>query len=434
MQQERGTLWAWSRIVLVLLLVGVVAACAGEGTPAETGEEPAQPEATEVPVEETEAPEEPAEATEAPEEPAEEGRWQEPIVIGWTPPDITGVFKTATDFFEQAAEEANAQGFNVEVISQSPATHTAFADQVGIIEDYIQREVDVIVISPVEVEVVKPAIQQANEAGIPVIIVNLLEPIEDVQVESYIGFDNTEAAEVSAYATLDYFGGPGVLGEGEQVDVSPDTYLDLEWWTDLYGDLSEDERAQIEATGEIIEGIAGGFFSTARLRGYHNVIDQYPNVTIAGEPCAADWNREKGISCTEDILQRHPDGGLDFIWAASNEMGLGAMLALESAERLETADGGPTLDDMNVAVFTNDVTPESVSRIGEGRMIAETHHGFAEWGWFGTEFAVKVACGIDVPQTQDIRPRTVYEGNADQFYPDPVLPEIDWESIKEDCQ
>ena len=32
------------------------------------------------------------------------GRWQEPIVIGWTPPDITGVFKTATDFFEKAAE------------------------------------------------------------------------------------------------------------------------------------------------------------------------------------------------------------------------------------------------------------------------------------------------------------------------------------------
>jgi ABC-type sugar transport system substrate-binding protein len=30
----------------------------------------------------------------------EGGRWQEEIVIGWTPPDITGVFKTATVFFE----------------------------------------------------------------------------------------------------------------------------------------------------------------------------------------------------------------------------------------------------------------------------------------------------------------------------------------------
>ena len=83
-------------------------------------------------------------------------RWEEEIVIGWTPPDITGVFKTATDFFEAAAEDANANGFNVEVITQSPASHTDFSDQVAIIEDYIQREVDVIAISPIEVEVIKP--------------------------------------------------------------------------------------------------------------------------------------------------------------------------------------------------------------------------------------------------------------------------------------
>ena len=104
----------------------------------------------------TQAPEaQPPAATEAP---AAVERWSEPIVIGWTPPDITGVFKTATDFFELAAEDANAQGLDVEVISQSPATHIAFADQVAIIEDYIQRGVDVIAISPIEVEVIKGAV------------------------------------------------------------------------------------------------------------------------------------------------------------------------------------------------------------------------------------------------------------------------------------
>ena len=426
-------LLTWSRILLTVLLIAIVTAC-GAGTgeqAAEPTEAPAE-EPTEAPAEEpTEAPAE--EATEAPAEETEAGRWQEPIVIGWTPPDITGVFQTATNYFEAAAEQANENGFDVQVISQSPATHTDFGDQVAIIEDYIQRDVDVIAISPTEVQVVMPAIQSANEAGIPVIIVNLLEPIEGVTVASYIGFDNTEAAEVSGYAVLDYFGGPGVLGSGEQVEVEPDTYLDHEWWSNLYGDMSEDEMGQIQARGEIIEGIAGGFFSTARLNGFHNVVDQFSGIEILGEPCAADWNREKGIACTEDILQRHPDN-LDFIWAASNEMGLGAMLALESAGRLETASGEPSLGDESIAVFTNDVTPESVERIREGKIIAETHHGFAEWGWFGTEFAVKVVCGIEVPQTQDIRPRTVYQGNADQFYPDPQLPEIDWEQIKNDCQ
>jgi len=381
----------------------------------------------------TPAPAPPAEepAAEAPE--AEAARWEEPIVIGWTPPDITGVFKTATDFFEASAAAGNAQGLDIEIISQSPATHVSFADQVAIIEDYIQRDVDAIAISPIEVEVIKPAVQKANEEGIPVIIVNLLEPIEGLDIDSYIGFDNTVAAEVTAYAILDYFGGPGVLGAGEMVEVEPDAYLDYEFWKGLYDGMSDEDKAAIQAKGAIIEGIAGGFFSTARLNGFNNVMSQFPGIEIVGEPCAADWNREKGVNCAEDILQANPED-LDFIWAASNEMGLGAMLASEAAGRLELATDGPSLGNETVAIFTNDVTPESVDRIAEGKMIAETTHGFADWGWFGTEFAVKVVCGMDVPETFDIRPRIAYIENARQFYPDPVLPDIDWESIKEACQ
>jgi ribose transport system substrate-binding protein len=358
-------------------------------------------------------------------------RAEEEIVIGWTPPDITGVFKTATDFFEMAAEEANGAGFNVRVISRSPATHTAFADQLAIIEDFISQSVDVIAISPADTEAVKPAIQQANEADIPVIMVNLLEPQDDIEVASYIGFDNSEAASVSAYAVLDYFGGPGVLGAGEAVDVEEDQYLDLEWWQQTYADANPDD---IEAAGAIIEGIAGTFFSQERLDGFDEVIGQFPGIEILGRPIAADWNREKGIKATETFLSRFSPDEMDFIWAASNEMGLGAMLTAERRNVLDDSSGASPHEDGSVAVFTNDVTPESTDAIRDGKIIAETHHGFPEWGWFGTQYAVMLACGLDVPQTEDIRPRTAWQGNADLFYPDPVLPEIDWESIMSDCE
>jgi ribose transport system substrate-binding protein len=354
------------------------------------------------------------------------------VTIGWTPPDITGVFKTATDFFEKSAAEANKHGFDVEIISRSPATHTAFADQVGIIEDFIQRKVDVIAISPIEVEIIKPVLGKATEAGIPIIIVNLLEPIPGATVASYIGFDNTQAAKVTAYALLDYFGGPGVLGSGRSVEVAPDQYLDLAFWENLYKDLPEAEKAAIKARGAIIEGVAGGFFSTARLNGFNEVVGQFPGVEIVGNPCAADWNREKGTRCAEDFLQANPQ--LDFIWAASNEMGLGAMIASEAAGRLETASSTPTVGDATVAIFTNDVTPESVDRIAEGKMIAETTHGFADWGWFGTAFAVQLACGETPEATFDIRPRIAYQANARLFYPDPVLPVIDWDKIRANCK
>ena len=414
-------------LVSVMMLLSMILTACQPATPTPAVEVPAKAEPTQAAEQPTQAPAEPTQA------PLAEARWTKPIVIGWTPPDITGVFKTATDFFEKAAKDGNAQGFNIEVISQSPATHIAFADQVAIIEDYIQRDVDVIAISPIEVEVIKPAVKKANEKGIPVIIVNLLEPIEGLDIASYIGFDNTIGAEVSAYALLDYFGGPGVLGTGDKVEVTPDQYLDIEFWKNLYTGLTDEQKAGIKARGAIIEGVAGGFFSQARLNGFHNVVDQYSGIEVVGTPCAADWNREKGIKCTEDILQANPTN-LDFFWAASNEMGLGAMLASEAVDRLETAQVGPVVGDDKVAVFTNDVTPESVDRISEGKIIAETTHGFADWGWFGTEFAVELACGMEIPPTFDIRPRTAYMENARLFYPDPVLPAIDWEGIKAECQ
>ena len=340
------------------------------------------------------------------------------IVIGWTPPDITGVFRTATHYFEVGAYDASLNGIPVTLLYRAPASHIAFGDQVAIIEDFIQMKVDVIAISPIEVEVIIPAIRKANEAGIPVIIVNLLEPIAGVEVASYIGFDNGMAAEISAYSVLDYFGGPGVLGTGRKVAVVPGTYLDLKWWQDLYATVTPEEKAAIKATGTIIAGIAGGFFSTARVNGFHSVIDEYPGIKIVGT-LAADWNREKGIKAAEDFLTANPKGTLDFMWAASNEMGMGAMLAAEAAGRQD-----------EVKIFTNDVTPESAERVREGRMVAETTHGFADWGWYGVEYAVRAALGLDVPPIFDIRPRTMYKENANEFYPEPKLEPIDWDAIK----
>jgi ribose transport system substrate-binding protein len=361
---------------------------------------------------------------------AEDGGGTKEVTIGWTPPDITGVFKTATDYFERAAEDAKAAGFEVEVVSRSPATHTDFASQQAIVEDFISRQVDVIAISPADTQAIKPAIQQANEAGIPVIMVNLLEKQDDIEVASYIGFDNAQAAAVSAYSVLDYYGGPGVLGAGEKVEAAPEDYLDLKWWEEAYADV---DKGSIEASGVIIEGIAGTFFSQARLDGFNGVIEQYPNVEIIAKPIAADWNREKGVAAAEDFLSRFSPDEMQFMWAASNEMGLGAIATSERKNVLSTAGGEKEPENGKVAIFTNDVTPESTDAIRAGKLVAETHHGFPEWGWFGTQFGVQLACGQSVPETYDIRPRTVYSGNADQFYPDPQLPPIDWDKIKQDC-
>ena len=353
------------------------------------------------------------------------------ITIGWTPPDITGVFVTATRYFERAAAEANRHGFVMEILTRSPPTHLAFADQLAIIEDFIARRVDLIAISPIEIEVIRPGLARAAEAGIPVIMVNLLEEIEGAEVASYIGFDNSDAASVVAYAMLDYFGGPGVLGAGEKVEVTTEQFIDLAFWEGLYGQLTAEERAAITARGAFIEGVAGGFFSVARLEGFNRVIANYPGIEVLGV-CAADWNRAKAVACTEDFLRANPTN-LDFIWASSNEMGIGAMLALEAAGRLETVADGMTLGDTQVAVFNHGITPESGSYIAEGRIIAEVTHGFADWGWFTPELAVRLLCGEEIPRIYDIRPRIAYQPNVHLFAPEPVLPTIDWPGLHALC-
>lgn len=340
----------------------------------------------------------------------------EKIVIGWSPPQkVSGVYALATELFKKSAEDAREAGINVQIVTQAPAAETDFATQVSILEDFITRKVDAIIVAPSEVSVLIPVFKDANRAGIPIIIVNLLEPIEGVKVASYIGFSNVDAGIISGYALLDCLGGPGVLGKGEK--VTPPQYLDKKFWENLYENV-DPEKLNIKANIAIIEGIAGGFYSRLRLEGFHSVIDQYKGIkVVASQP--ADWDRQKAVKAAENILQANPK--LDAIWAASNEMGMGAVYAVEAAGRED-----------EIKVLTNDGTPESVDMIRNGRLLAETWHGFPEWGWYGTRFAIMASLGLDVPQQFDIRPRTEYKDNADDFYPNTKLEPQPWKKIIEE--
>ncbi|MBK8026968.1 MAG: substrate-binding domain-containing protein [Chloroflexi bacterium] len=163
---------------------------------------------------------------------------------------------------------------------------------------------------------------------------------------------------------------------------------------------------------------ASSFFSAARLGGFREVLDRFPAVKIISVE-AANWDREVAYNITRDLLRINPPGALDVIWAASSEMALGALAAVKQARRQN-----------EVRIFSNDVTPESVERIRAGELVAETHHGFAEWGWYGAKFAIMHALGHPVPASFDIRPRTVYRQNVDSFYPTLSLEPIDWDMLK----
>jgi len=350
------------------------------------------------------------------------------LTVGWVPANTTGVFNTATSYFEKAVDGANENGFDIKLLTQAPtggeANSSGFQQ---IIENMIAQQVDVIVVSPGDSQAIKPSVRAANEAGIPIVYVNLLEDPDDVDVSAFVGFDNVDAGKISGYSVLDYFGGPGVLGDGEKVEVGPEDYLDLAFWEDLYDGV---DVSGLVGTGAIIEGVKGTIYSNQRLEGFNEVVSGASGIRIE-TTLAGDWDRQKGADAAAAIITRYEN--LDFIWTASNEMALGAINILADADRLEVNSDGASHTPGLTALFTNDNTEESNEAIRAGKIIAETSHGFADWGWVGTEVAVKLACGVETERFNDTRPRTVFLTNVDQFYPNPSLPDIDWAGIAESC-
>lgn len=67
-----------------------------------------------------------------------------------------------------------------------------------------------------------------------------------------------------------------------------------------------------------------------RSKGYHDVIDQYPELEMVSRQ-SANWSQSEGFTVTQSVLQAHPD--ITGIIAGNDTMALGAVAALESAGR-----------------------------------------------------------------------------------------------------
>lgn len=67
-----------------------------------------------------------------------------------------------------------------------------------------------------------------------------------------------------------------------------------------------------------------------RSKGYHDVIDQYPNLKMVAQQ-SANWSQQEAYSKTESILQAHPE--VKGIISGNDTMAMGAMAALQAAGR-----------------------------------------------------------------------------------------------------
>lgn len=94
---------------------------------------------------------------------------------------------------QQAAEELG----NVEVLYKGPQLESDRDKQISLVQDFITRKVDGICLAPLDSQALIPAVREANEAGIPVVIFDSGLDAEDAYV-SYVATDNYRGGVLAA--------------------------------------------------------------------------------------------------------------------------------------------------------------------------------------------------------------------------------------------
>jgi ribose transport system substrate-binding protein len=204
-----------------------------------------------------------------------------------------------TDYYGQAANAMRAywdeNGLEYEFVDRAPEMEGDVAAQISLVEQMIATGIDYLIIGPSDYFGAVPAIQAANEAGIPVFVCAYLEQYpadENVEVEAYFGEDN----RLGGQTTGEYVWEQGYLNEG-------DKFAMLKAYE---GNKKSDDRGSAEEIW--IE------------RGAERIYTSYDQ-----------WEAERAFTSVERILQADPD--VKLIYAISSAMAIGAANALEASGR-----------------------------------------------------------------------------------------------------
>ncbi|CAM4349657.1 D-ribose transporter subunit RbsB [Bacillus manliponensis] len=208
------------------------------------------------------------------------------------------------------------------------------AKQTNDVEDLIQQGVDVIVINPTDSDAVASAVNAANVADVPVITVDRMA--KSGEVVSHIASDNVEGGKMAGEYIRE------LVGEGANVAE--------------------------------LEGIPGSSAARERGEGFHKAAEGTLQV-VAKQ--AADFDRAKGLSVMENILQANSD--IQAVFAHNDEMALGAIEALKSAGKTD------------VVVVGFDATEDAVKAVSEGKLAATVAQKPERIGETAMETAKKVS-------------------------------------------
>lgn len=270
---------------------------------------------------------------------------QDALKIGFAPP----VYDTL-DYFGQFAAgfqgEMEKLGVPIEFTARASATEANVQQQLDIVDDLITLGVDYIIVGPIDYFGIVPALQAANEAEIPVIVINHLDIHPDdaeVDVLAYSGYSHEEGGQVTAEWAL-----KNELSAGDKVGLM---------FAEPGNQISE-QRV----------GSARDIWTEA-------------DIEIAFEHYAY-WEQARAFDATERLILANPD--VKAIYAGNSSMAMGVAGALDG------------MGEENISVFGFGAVPPELDMIWEGKIRGSIFRDSQSSGRYIADAVARHASGEDI--------------------------------------
>lgn len=205
-------------------------------------------------------------------------------------------FVTMAKGAEQKAKEIGGEDVNVTVVSAD----YDLGKQVNQMDNFISASVDMILVNAAHPEGVFPAVMRAQQAGIPVIGVDVAAEGADAVIMS----DNVQAGVQSCQFIADRLEGKGnvVIVNGPPVSAVVD-----------------------------------------RVNGCKSVLDEFPEIKVLSDSQNCQGSREGGLDVMNNLLTAFPE--INAVFTINDPCAVGADLAAKQAQRTDlfitSVDGAP---------------------------------------------------------------------------------------------
>jgi len=226
--------------------------------------------------------------------------------------------------------------------------------EIQLVNTYLARKVDAIVISPLSKNASIAALKRAHEAGAKIITYNTTidSPIPAAFIESDPEDLGAQTGEVAVKYIIEHLGGKAKVAILAFKSQAPEQ-------------------------------------SEARTRGFKQKIKQLPGVEIVAEQDA--WLAEMAVKKAGDILTAHPE--VNIIWAANEGGTVGSVMAVKNAGKTG-----------KVAVFGTDTSEQLISFLLSEQNILQAITGQQPFriGGMAIQAALKVLKGEKVEKKVSI--------------------------------